>query len=375
MIVESDLSKLTRWIVPGWVALLSFLFFISVDMIHGDILKPDIYESLLNSLGNAIGENSIMNSLLIAASGIPIGFIVYQIYFYIRWNAPLSCHGLIPGFSSGRMDENDEILSNCSEAQNKYLDNMREKFGYTDDDKYKSDHKYHWRFIELLFTDSCKTQDNDRSTVSFYARYRYLHEITHTLGASTVAIVLGFLCYMVLKIIKTDVSFPPLIIFIVFVIICFFYVCLVLEISSEKKSHQEKYTHQGLKFITALIIVNSLFNPLLDIITQGAKIMILILFLFVWIISTILREKLSDKKVNIKSLIGYLFIIISLTVLQLFKRRLIFINNIDWAFLSNLLLLLLGSLILVKNRNNAYNDLKALESFVIFQSIKRKDSK
>ena len=46
-----------------------------------------------------------LTAILVAASGIPIGFSIYQFYFFLRWNSPFTREGLLSPIIPGRKSD------------------------------------------------------------------------------------------------------------------------------------------------------------------------------------------------------------------------------------------------------------------------------
>ena len=88
MPVENDLTKLARWIIPGWISILSFLAFIIIDIGFTAPGKEKIFVSLSDLFHIIPTSNDFFTAILVAASGIPIGFSIYQFYFFLRWSFP-----------------------------------------------------------------------------------------------------------------------------------------------------------------------------------------------------------------------------------------------------------------------------------------------
>lgn len=197
---ESDLTKLGRWAIPGWVALLAFVVFCAIyiwlspnECSKGECLK---FRQQFNNHAELLTSSNPdwVPAALVIAAGIPLGFIVYQAYFYLRWNSPFSKDGL-PALMSGRR-EDLHIMQHQLAGDLAAFDGRKAwRKKWLDSDEYRNDHKNQWRYIELLFMEAAQNIDSRFVGASFYQRHRYLHEIIHTIGAAVGAVYIGFFAF------------------------------------------------------------------------------------------------------------------------------------------------------------------------------------
>ena len=197
---------LTRWVIPGWVAILAFLFFIAIDVVTSQSQPHE--QHLFSNLGDLVqslsDENALLLAFLTAGAGVPIGFLIYQSYYFLRWNSPFSYTGLL-SIISGRKwghdvltHELEDLLSLGTEWRQKILDNPL----------YQFDHRYQGGYLDLLFLEICQVLDSEFSGLSIYSRLRYLREILHTLGASIGGVFIGLIGYIAVKYLKENIHLP-----------------------------------------------------------------------------------------------------------------------------------------------------------------------
>lgn len=90
----------SRWGIPGWSVIISLILFICFDFIGGGGNK------ILNIVKSMIDDSDILElaicGIVVAGAGIPIGYFLYQIYFYFRWNSPWSKEGPLSPVIGGR---------------------------------------------------------------------------------------------------------------------------------------------------------------------------------------------------------------------------------------------------------------------------------
>jgi len=133
----------------------------------------------------------ILTGFLVAGAGIPLGFLIYQIYFYLRWVSPMSKNGLFPPFLHGRMAEMKDSLRNI-DIQKLALKKEWRKV-VIDETK---DHRSVWHYISpFLHEVLLEVDKND----VLHKHLSYLKETLHSLGASHLGFSFGFFTYLIMK--------------------------------------------------------------------------------------------------------------------------------------------------------------------------------
>jgi hypothetical protein len=396
---ENDLTKLARWAIPGWVAILSFLTFTIVDIVVTPPNQPRIYPSVLDVFNVVSGSNAILSAILIAAAGVPLGFIIYQAYFYMRWNSPFSRDGLLSPLLPGRMSDLDESTRGISLEEMEEGTKWRQE--WIRNPLFLRDHGYKWRYIELFFTEAAQKIDSRFAGLSIYARHRYLHEVMHTLGASIGAVYFGFVGYIFIKTYNEHLFLPEYLLATVVVIMIFF-VFLHLD---ERKRHALEHEHErqgfykptdqvpaidfvirtqpegkrnvriaivsaGAIFIFFVALVQLFANP---IITGGqttyamlVRIVLSLVAIAIWILS----KKEPSRAIRIGDTLS-LSLCLALAILVAIFRDSLF-SWIDWPFFSALFLFLLANLLLFQNRQNTKEDMLALEYYTLRRYLTEK---
>lgn len=113
--------QIIRWAIPGW-AFLIFLFFFMMN-------RYAISQILLGRFGNLEISNLLITYkdvgsgfvLILGAAGIPIGYVLYQIYFWRYWQAFRIPFGPL---IVGQLDRSKEILSGVSLTQDEVAKGM-----------------------------------------------------------------------------------------------------------------------------------------------------------------------------------------------------------------------------------------------------------
>lgn len=381
---SEDLTKLSRWIIPGWIAILSFFAFVIIDI----LITPDGYSKIFPSVTEFLeavpySTDGIIAALIIAASGVPIGFSIYQAYFFLRWNSPFSKDGFFSPLIPGRVNDMEESLRDITEKELCLKKNWRTK--WLENPLFKTDHGFKWRYLELLFTEATQKLDSCFPKVGFYNRHRYLHEVTHTLGASIGAIYVGFLGYLFIKfyVQKVDILIYLLAFFLMTSI---FFFTLNIEYRKKKDvffnsifnsqkgewdfitigftiSNQEINISYPSVFLLFFFFFFHFFrNPIITDESSFSlliKVIIAFMFIAIWILGKRGKlcepEKLGD--IICLSLISVTNIFFSIISIDLFQ-------TLDWPFLFVVFIFLSSNLVLFTNRQNAKQDMLALEYYV-----------
>jgi hypothetical protein len=86
-----DSNKFLRWGIPGWLIPVTMLIFIVLDALSAN--DSLMYETISGIFEASDFIQIIFAAVLVSGAGIPIGFIIYQIYYYLRWSSPFSGKG------------------------------------------------------------------------------------------------------------------------------------------------------------------------------------------------------------------------------------------------------------------------------------------
>ncbi len=198
-----DLTRLARWVIPGWVTIALLSTFVAIDV---SFSPPNgCLDRYLKAIKLLTIQDILVVTALFAALSVPFGFVIYQLYFYMRWNSPFSRDGSGLVFNSpGRMKESLYILADLDKDKittrhknQKHSNNKTWRNKWVGDILFSLNHKFRWQYIELLFFD---VLFQSREGESWIKRYRYRQEILHTLGATSVATIVAFLVYIIAKI-------------------------------------------------------------------------------------------------------------------------------------------------------------------------------
>jgi len=384
---NEELTKLARWIVPGWISLLSFYAFVLVDTIFSIGAQPRLYSSLHALFSDLSEVNTVLVSVAVAAAGVPLGFIVYQLYFFLRWNSPYSRDGLF-ALIPGRMQDLKHSLLNLTKTDITLGEKWRKNI--VQHPLFDIDHSFRWRYIELLFTEAVQFLDKPGTSVGLYSRHRYLHEVVHTLGASIGAIYIGFSGYLILKLHKETVSLSIYVLTTVFFTFSLMYLMdrenqwrehLSLQTKftdDERKNIKEKsswplailfldgrvaFPYPSSFLLVSLAFLHFFANPYIapsrlspyDLI---ARMGMMAVASVLWVVATSRsKEKSAIIGSAFESGIGLLGAIVG----RYFQHLL------DWPFLGALFLFLALNLVFFQNRRNAKGDMLALE----YQTLRR----
>lgn len=398
---ETDLTKLTRWIIPGWVAILSFLTFAFLDKAVGGSSAINLLPDLSALFSQNTGITGVILTVLLAAAGVPLGFTIYQIYFFIRWNSPFSRDGFFPPLISGRMHDLERMTQGIK------LSGMAQstswKRDWISDPSFFRDHSYRWRFIENLFMEVAQQIDQKCEGISIYSRQRYLHEVTHTLGASIGAIYVGYFSYFILKIELTPVSFPLYLISILILVGLLFFILsfeenftptyeepvqdidtatikdpipqrsFSLKILPKKNPLIISFSHLSSLFMLIILLIHFFDNPTLnpfpnttDIIFRVVSSLIVGFF---WIFSKVKSSRAFKLGDGLLYIFGLAFAVAFSQIPIGYK------SWIDWSFFSTTSVFMLSNLILSRNRQNAKEDELALINYTLKRFLLKDQNK
>jgi len=192
---HTDLTKLARWVIPGWVAAFSFFLFVAIDTFTctGDVACA--FQDVSEFTSKIATIDPVLAALLVT-TGVPAGLLIYQFYYYWRWSSPTARRGFT-SLAPGIMTDLHQSLRNMDTPAAKAVLARGEpwRLRLLAHPLYDTEHGFKSRYIDFLFTELV-SETND---TLFYQRHRYLHEITHVLGGALTAVTVGFLGYTIFK--------------------------------------------------------------------------------------------------------------------------------------------------------------------------------
>lgn len=378
---EIDFGKLSRWGIPGWISIVSLGIFILLDILFGD--SSDLYQTIAPLFILTEEINPAIFALLVAAIGIPMGFIIYQAYFFLKWNSPFSKEGLMYPWFPGRDSDVNRILHGFDEKLTLNKDWRKTMlFGRLA----SIDHRSKSRYLEMFFTEVVQKLDSNNS-VSIYSRYRYLYEVVHTLGASTIAIYLSIFIYTGLITLPetaiNDLAQYALVGFI-FVFILFYLLnkedTEMYNLENDTRSSIDepyivvfpfKRINTSVVFPTGIymysltviiLFINPAFTPNLTFWDTIIRLFLCVMAIVVW-----MRSKRNATESMRRGDLIFLSIplIFSMTIrlIVYYFPGAINIYQLDWSFLLVIYFFLFANWILFRNRQNAKDELISLQRY------------
>lgn len=344
-----------RWGIPGWILFISFLLFSLIDYFAAN--DSTIYTIINSALAGQELWRMIIATLLVAASGIPIGFLSYQIYFYLRWNSPVSKAGLLPPLIVGReveltlmlRDLEDEDLVLGASWRNRLLSSA-------------TDHRGSWHYISQLLTEAFSSADSSHNIAD---KYRYLLTTLHSLGASHVSFFLGFMFYLLAKSKLQQVN--PIWIPITFSIVILTLALLSkIDYPRQKQTvvHRLSVSHSAEALLASLFFLYFALNPFFDQYVSFTLPLLVCTSLGIYwgVVEKESREGLW--LITLLLIIGTL--IVRLTGLTAS------LTWMDWPVFLSTLVFCSISLALLKNRQNTRDALGTLEYYEIKRFLEKR---
>lgn len=362
-----DLTRFTRWIIPGWVYFLAVIIFILADTLSLTVSQGyndsilTIAERHLALLPDSFP--SLFSVIFFALAGVPLGFLIYQAYYFIRWNSPFAKYAI----SSCLPLDEDSIFKKEACEKFKKADNVG---------------RIIIRCTEMIFLESCKRIDMNSNGPSVYARYRYLYEVVHTLGASMIAVIFSFFSYaiIVLKLQKPQHSF-------VYGAISFAIMIIFSAILHGQYDNCDVTRHAyciplwgricfsyfSSQLVISLWIVNIFINPTISAVNTQVditiKFFLVASFLIVWIVPQ--RNKKSPQKTLDENDKGNAIWYVATISVAILARRIldenvsVYGDIIYWPFITTYITFLTIILVLFINRRNASRDMEMLISYTL----------
>ncbi len=390
MKTDTDFTRFVRWSLPGLLTLLMTAMFVALDVaLRQPGLQP-LYPSLGDLLQAWAGPplDGMVNLLVVATAGMPLGFLIYQVYFFVRWNSPFSRDGIMRPLMPGRIHEVQQLLRDLPPEVLAHGGEWRRRWVFGP--LFKRDHGSAWRYIELRFLEAVQRLEARYPGVSLYGRYRYLNEIMQTLGASIVAVYLGFAGYLAVKYWRQAIDLPTYLALSCTVEVGLF--ALLHRERSERERLQARHHNGTPHFSQALIpafrfplprrfrtrrhhfvaivgpgsslilvlgLTHLLGNPVFGRNELGGRLALAGLISILWILSH--KDPAGEAQLGDSLVLGVgLALAGGLLGLQFWA-----LPQFDWPFFSALYVFLGLNLALFENRQNVRDDLAALVYYTL----------
>ncbi len=189
--------QVIRWALPGWIALLFWTGFIAVNTaLHGQ--NQMIYLSILKGVSDFL--------LPLAAIAIPVGFVIYQLYYWVYWYAPVP--SLFGRKFIDPVDRGKEILDAVKDQVDfKQIfddpllkdipERAFEKRGrfYYKSTRIMAQYRKNWHLSDSAWYLALSDERYKNTAEFLEKRNQLLGDIYHSLGACYYAVTLAFLGY------------------------------------------------------------------------------------------------------------------------------------------------------------------------------------
>lgn len=185
---EKSTFALIRWGVPGWTMAIAFVSLVFLDYLSANDTR--MFELLNTFFSSCNSVQALSIGVLFTAAGIPIGYIIYQIYYYLRWNSPYSTNGLFPPLIHGRHAEISDVTRGIE------IELLSGGHSWKRDLLSNTDHRKSWHLVTQLINDALLSFDKNGHILE---RHRSLVDILNSLGASHLGFLAGFVLYLLIK--------------------------------------------------------------------------------------------------------------------------------------------------------------------------------
>ncbi len=344
-----------RWGIPGWTTFISFIIFVASDYLSAN--DSTMFHVINKALSAEGLWQTLMAGWLIVGAGIPLGFIIYQIYFYLRWNSPVSRDGLLPPFIVGRNAELLDTVRDLTPNDLTFSESWRLKL-YNDED-----HKAKWYYLARLITDAL-TDEQEPDII--YGRHSYLMNMLHSLGASHVGLIIGFFAYLLFKwrLGQAELWWAVVAVVIVFISV---FLHSKEDLRNTEKPHFLSFTivHPAEVFLGSLFFLYFSLNPgLNDLFPYFIPFFFSLLVGLYW--------GWSSRECR-KFIWGLSILLVLIVVLVGYGGLLnVVVKNLNWPILLATLLFASLSLAFLKNRQNAREQLVTMEYYYLHKYTQKK---
>ncbi len=191
-----EFSQALRWGIPGWILFVVVALLLTIDSALGG-------KTSLPAPASLLARDSFAAALLVAGAGVPVGYLLYQVYFCWRWNSRWSGKDIRIGsfeVQQGRIAGIRQTLQGVGVDKKikkpiwlgqyvAYLNRFL-KGGNTD-------YRRAWNYMEIILLEF---GTRDEASKILYERSRYLLDMLHGLGVCMWAVFCGGLFWFIAKI-------------------------------------------------------------------------------------------------------------------------------------------------------------------------------
>lgn len=194
---NSDL-QIFRWGIPGWITVFTYSILVL------SLNNFDIYT--YTNENNLNGANMAGMAALFVAAGVPLGYIVYQIYFGIKWKFM-------------KKDKITQALKGVS-----LYDNIKFKGIKPWDDWQKAERSFD-AYLTLFSKERVKYEDIMRRYNSFKSRT----DRVHGMGATICGMVLSIITFVIIHIFLFDMQIYKNTTFLLTGFILIIIICIIFK--------------------------------------------------------------------------------------------------------------------------------------------------
>ncbi len=189
--------QVIRWALPGWVILFFLALFLSVNQLFFGLDRL-VFFQLISEMKDLLLE--------LAAIAVPLGFIMYQIYYWIYWYAPVPY--IIGKFVFSPGDRGNEILSSVANhprfpelfestvSQTNRSVYAKNRWYSLKNSEVMSAYRTNWELSDSVWYLALSNKRFEQIVEPLEKRNQFLTDIYHSLGVSYTALVLAFLGYL-----------------------------------------------------------------------------------------------------------------------------------------------------------------------------------
>jgi hypothetical protein len=190
--------QIVRWAVPGWVGILFCVIYVFIHLlfINCKCCNPESLSKMAEFFSTFKGLIPVLG-----VASIPVGFVIYQLYYWIYWHAPVpKCLSRV--FSSS--DRGRLILQNLENydfeslfGRSLYKDRSSAYNSRWRDKAVMKKFQLNWTLSESVWYKALNCIKYQHVRDYLDKRCQFLLDIYHSHGANNVALAVGFFFYLI----------------------------------------------------------------------------------------------------------------------------------------------------------------------------------
>lgn len=269
--------QIIRWGIPGWLSVILLLILMAIALFIAEVLAA-LAPSLQSCVSLEVRLSAIRGAanlaLPLAGAGVPFGFVIYQVYFWTYWSAPLPCRWrravdpAQPIMVFAKQDWGREFSRRMRRTPPSACGRRRLLGFDVNSARILRVYQDNWHLADAVWYRALRESGAPRSVVqSLIGRADFLGDLYHALGATVIVAygsLMAYVCWEFVRTLKVvnDSGRPTSLVFLLIAIPGVLWTQFLVRIVRSNR-HNTLWTLQAFRrdFITQMYPDRARFKP------------------------------------------------------------------------------------------------------------------